>query len=103
MSFAKRAIVEDERKRAAAIQVAIRAEYLKRCQFGICDELTEHHSEDILKKAYAIGNALISKNDPLTQAFKDNPHDRKELTDILKSLWTDFSDECKCQRQAYED
>lgn len=98
MSFAKRVLVEDERKRLAAVEIATRAGVLKRCE--LCEELTEHHSEVSLREAYAIGNSLISANDPLTQDFKNN---RRELTDMLKDLWTDFNERCKCQRQALED
>jgi len=101
MSRANELIAQDERKRQAAVEIAIRAGVLNRCE--LCEELTEDHSEELLTKAYAIANSLITKNDPLTQDFKTNSRDRRELTDILKNLWTDFSDECKCKRQARED
>ena len=74
---------------------------MSRCE--ICGVLTEAHSEDVQKKAYAIGNSLITKSDPLTRPFKNNPQGRRELTDILENLWTDFSDECKCKRQTREE
>jgi hypothetical protein len=51
MSFTKRLLVEDERKRQAAIGIAVRAGVLRRSKFGVCDELTEDHSEEMLKKA----------------------------------------------------
>jgi hypothetical protein len=100
MSGVKDLIVEDERKRHAAIQIALRAGELQSCD--LCEEIFETHSEDSLTEAYKIGNALISKNDPLTKYFKGSKG-RKELSAILKDLWTEFSDECKCKRQARED
>ncbi|HEV7395937.1 MAG TPA: hypothetical protein VGN86_05460 [Pyrinomonadaceae bacterium] len=94
-------IVEDERKRQAAIQIALKAGELQSCD--LCEEVFETHSEDSLTEAYKIGNAMISDNDPLVKDFKKTPAGRKELSAILKDLWTDFSDECKCKRQARED
>lgn len=100
MSFVKQLLEEDERKRQAAVGVAIRAGILNRCD--LCEELTEEYSEELLKAAYAIGNSSITKNDPLTRYFKNNTQDRRELTDVLKNLHTDFNDECKCKRQSRE-
>jgi hypothetical protein len=101
MSGVKTVMEQDERKRQAAVQIYIRAGVLKRCD--VCGELTEAHSEELIEKSYMIGNSLISKNDPLTKDFKNNANDRLELAAILKNLWTDFSQHCKCKRQAYED
>ena len=101
MSGVKELLVEDERKWQAAIAIAKRAGVLSRCE--VCGELTEEHSKDLLKEGYVIANSLISKNDALTQDFRNDSGGRRELTDILKNLWTDFSDECKCKRQARED
>lgn len=100
MSVAKELIAKDENRLRAAVEIARRAGVLNRCE--VCGELTEDHSEELLKEAYAIGNSLISKNDLLVRGFKNNSRDRRELTDILKNLWTDFGDECKCKRQALE-
>ena len=101
MSGVKAVLAEDERKGGAVIQIAIRAEELKTCE--VCGGTFEVHSEDSLNTAYRIGNALISNNDPLTRDFKNTSQRRRELTDMLQNLWTDFSDECRCKRQARED
>ncbi|MDT7543603.1 MAG: hypothetical protein QOE33_3507 [Acidobacteriota bacterium] len=101
MSAVKELLVESERKWQAAVVIAKRAGELKRCE--LCEELTEEHSKDSLKKAYAIGNSYISANNPLTKDFKNSGQGRRELTDILENLWTDFDNLCKCQRQALED
>lgn len=100
MSRVKELIVEDERKEQAAQQVGIRAGELERCE--VCGVTFEVHSKDSLKTAYKIGNALISNNDPLTRVFKNNPQGRRELTNILENLWTNFSAECRCKSQARE-
>ncbi len=96
MSFAQRAIAEDEQKREAAIRVALMAGELKQCDL-ICRQIFEQHSEDTLESAYKIGNSLISKSDPAVEPFKDTVADRNELSAILENLWTDFRNKCKCQ------
>jgi hypothetical protein len=102
MSFAKRAIVEDERKYSAAIRVALRAGELERCDL-ICEQVFERHSKDTLKSAYRIGNNLISIGDQAVQPFKGTATDRKQLSAILENLWTEFPDKCRCRSLAYED
>jgi hypothetical protein len=100
MSRVKELIVEYERKEQAAQQIGIEAGELETCE--VCGVTFEVHSKDSLRTAYKIGNAHISNNDPLTQNFKNNAQGRRELTDILESLWTNFSDECRCKSQARE-
>jgi hypothetical protein len=100
MSITKDLLVEQELKWAAAVEISKRAGVLSRCE--LCEELTEIHTEDNVKMAYAIGNSLISKNDLLTKYFKNSSAGRRELTDMLKGLWTDFDSMCKCRRQALE-
>jgi len=102
MSGAKDLIIEGERKRAAATSVALAAEELIRCDL-ICEEVYEQHSEDAVKRAYRIGNSWITNGDPRVTPFKDTPADRRELTDMLTDLWTDFPKACRCKSQAYED
>src|SRR5437763_12125688 len=87
MSVVKELLVENECRWLAAVEISKRAGVLNRCE--ICEELTEVHFEELLKKAYAIGNSLISKNNPLTRDFKNDSLGRRELTDILQNLWTD--------------
>ncbi len=101
MSVVKDLIAEDERKEGAAKQVALKAEELETCD--VCGVTFETHSEDALNRAYKIGNALISNNDPLVKDFKKTPKGRQELSAILQVLWTNFSDECRCKQQARED
>jgi hypothetical protein len=71
---------------------------LNRCE--ICEELTEEHSEDLLTKAYAIGNSLITKMTLSPDTSKTTVRAGGKLTDMVQDLWTDFSGECRCKRQA---
>jgi len=100
MSRVKELIVENERKERAAEQVGIRAGEFETCE--VCGVTFEVHSKDSLERAYKIGNALISDNDRLARDFKNSLQGRRELTDILENLWTNFSDECRCKSQARE-
>ena len=102
MSAVKDLIIEHERKFAAAIRVALAAGELKRCKL-ICEELYEQHSEDARDYAYKIGNAWITNRNSGVVPFKATKQDRRELSDILHDLWTDFPDTCRCKSQAYED
>lgn len=99
MSFAQRAIAEDESKQRTAVVIATKVGVLKRCEFGICDELTWDDSEEQLESAYKYAAGLFKDKDPLTQDFKS----QKELTDMIKNLWNDFGVECACKRLIAKD
>jgi hypothetical protein len=99
MSFAKRAIAEDERKQRVAVAIAAEVGVLKRCKFGMCGELTWDDSEEQLESAYKYAARLFKNKDPLTQGFTS----QKELTDMIKNLWNDFGDECACERLIAKD
>jgi hypothetical protein len=99
MSFAQRAIAEDERKQHVAVIIAARMDVLERCEFGLCDELTWDDSEEHLESAYKYAAWLFKNKDPLTQDFKS----QKQLTDMIKNLWNDFGVECACKRLLAKD
>ncbi len=99
MSFAQRAIAEDERKQSVAAVIGARVGALKRCKFGICDELTWDESEEQLERAYRYAARLVKSKNPLTQGFKT----QKELTDLIMNLWNDFGTECACDRLIAKD
>jgi hypothetical protein len=99
MSFAQRAIAEDERKQHTAAVIAAKVGVLERCEFGICDDLTWDDSEEQHKSAYKYAARLFKSKDSLTQVFRS----QKELTDMIKNLWNDFGDECACKRLIAKD
>lgn len=100
MSFADRAIAADERKEHAATVIGAKKGVLKRCRFGLCQELTwRDGSEEYLEDAYRYAAWLLKKRDPLTQDFTT----QRELTDLIKNLWNDFGDECACERLLAKD
>ena len=72
MSFAQRAITEDERKQDVAAVIGARVGALKRCKFGICDELTWDESEEQLKRAYRYAARLVKSKNPLRISSSTN-------------------------------
>jgi len=100
MSFAQRAIAADERKRHVAAVIGARTDVLKGCLFGLCTELTwRDGSEEHLVDAYKYSAWLFSRRDPLTQDFET----QRELTDMIKNLSDEFTDECWCERLLAKD
>lgn len=94
MSFADRAIIAEHDKQNSAVEIVIKVEALKRCKFGICNDLAWNDSEEQLEAAYKYAARLFKNNSPLTRGFKT----QKELTDTIKNLREDFSGECSCER-----
>lgn len=101
MGVWQQAIAEDERKHRVAVTIGARKGVLKRCKFGLCDELTWDwdESEQQLEDAYKYAAWLLKNKDPLTQGFKT----QRELTDHIKDLENYFGTECACERLLAKD
>lgn len=100
MSLTKMAIEDDERKHRIAVKIAAQMGVLKRCEFGICAELTwDEDSERRLEFAYRHAARLVRSKDPLTKDFSN----QRELTDLIMNLWNDFDDKCACKRLIAKD
>lgn len=97
MGHAKHLMMEQDDKREIAKEVAVRADYLNKCE--IHDEFYDACYVDI-ENAYRVANSLISKNDPLVAIFKGK---RTELTDMLKELEGMFPDCCPLCEKAMRD
>lgn len=92
MGRAKDDMMVMEGKREVAVEIAIRVGLLERCDDHgyVIDPLANNHEE-----AYMYANSLITKSDPMVDIFNGN---RRELTDLLKDICSDFGDECPgCQ------
>jgi len=101
MSFAERAIAEDERKQHTAAGIGFKVGLLKGCEFESCTEWTWNDSVEP-ESAYKYAAVWLSKNkskDPLAQDFKN----QKELTDMIKNLSNEFGIECACRRLIAKD
>lgn len=98
MGQAKHHMMEQEDKQRIAEEVAVRADYLNRCDAH--DELYDACAVDI-DATYRVANSLISNDDPLVAIFKGN---RRELTDMLKDLEGMYQDKCPyCQKLMNDD
>ncbi len=91
MSLTKRMMEEQQEKCETAKDVAVRAGVLERCE--VCDEVTNAYAEDT-ETAYKLANTLISRGDPLVEAFNG---DRRELTDLIKEVVDEAPDDCYCE------
>jgi hypothetical protein len=85
---AKEKASEDEAKREVAIEIGVRVGLLLRCE--------DHHYvmdnlQDNFEDAYRLANSLITQNDPLVAIFNGN---RRELTDLIKTITHDFGESC---------
>ena len=101
MGVWQQAIAEDEQKHHVAVVIGARKGVLKRCKFGLCEELTSDwdESEQQLEEAYKYAAWLLKNKKPLTQGFKT----QRELTDLIKNLDNDFGTECACERLLAKD
>lgn len=97
MGQAKHYMEDQEAKYAVAVEVAIQAGFLERCE--IHDEVYNACGVDI-DHAYRKGNTLISNKDPLVEIFNGN---RRELRDILKEISTEYDEVCPLCERSRED
>ena len=90
MGMATNIMLENQSKLDAAIEIAIRAKYLKRCEYHPdCIMITD--DTDDFTAVYRLGNSLMSKNDPLTSRFNVN---RREMTDKIKEAMESSGEYC---------
>ena len=89
MSGVLNKMVDDQDQLDAATDIAIRAGMPQRC---------EYHSDTMLgtddtncTDAYKLGNALMSKGDPLVSIFKGH---RRAMTDKIKAAIESFGMGC---------
>jgi len=93
MSITKRLLDIEESKYNVALSILKKTGAVIVC--NICDEDINNQDDDALKEAYKIANEMITKGDELIAEFKGN---RKELTDLIKSAYTDINWECHCKQ-----
>ena len=91
MSQAKRMLDEQEEKKDAATEIAVKTGLLKKCD--VCSDITQELGVD-QAQAYRYANSLITKNDPLVAVFQGN---RRELTDLIKDVVDGCGTECYCK------
>jgi hypothetical protein len=96
MSGAKRLLEEHETRFDTAIQIALAAKVLQRCEFH--GEILEGPAE--ITDAYRLGNARFSRGQ-FAEVFRSP----REMTEAIKSAVEDYvSDECpRCAKFRYED
>ncbi|PTU70775.1 hypothetical protein [Chromobacterium haemolyticum] len=95
MGGAKRELIEFESLQYIAIDIAVRAEVLKRCEFH--DDCTYTTGEDI-QGAYKLANTMYSSGD--LRQFSS----RRQMTDIIKQVVEDNDlDECPRCAEYYDE
>jgi hypothetical protein len=88
----------DARKLATAENLALKGEAVKHCSSNHAGVLLIDSGDGT--EAYKMANNWFSANDPLVKEFKD----RRELTDMIKSVIDTASNECyECKRQLESD
>jgi len=80
MSYVKRLLEQQEAERHAAIEIAVAANVLARCE--VDDDPIDAGVNDV-EEAYKVGNAMISREDPRVAVFGK---DRRKMTDTVKSV-----------------
>ena len=96
MGGAKRELERLNECRAAARTIAVRAGLLEACD--TCDDIFDPGSY-AFEDAYKLGNALVTRNDPLVAPFQS----RREMTDIVKEVGTSAPELCHCEYQMAKD
>lgn len=86
MGTSKRLMEEQEEKRAVALQIAIDASVLKRCELHE-DAVLDCGSD--VEDAYKLGNSRFTKGE-LSDVFGD----RTDMTDAIKEVVGEHLDEC---------
>ena len=87
MGGVKDMMAQDEARRLAAIEIAVEAGALKRCEFHE-DTLLDGGGD--VEAAYRLGNSKFTAGE-----FKEFFETRREMTDTIKSVVDDNSaDEC---------
>ncbi len=94
MGYIKRLLDLEEAKRDIALSILVKAGAVVCCEY--CDEYVNNQDDEALKRAYAIGNKMISEKNSDVEIFEGN---RKELTDCIKSVYADVDWECHCERE----
>lgn len=90
MSGSKRMFEDDEAKRVIALQIAVEADVLERCEFH---EIAYEGNEEI-ESAYKLGNCKFSSGE-LSDTFES----RREMTDYIQEVVADHPAEESGLRQ----
>lgn len=93
MSVTKRLLEIKESKYAVALTILKKAKAVIVCD--TCGDDVDNRDDGALKEAYKIANSMITKGDELVTNFKGN---RKELTDLIQSVYADINWECHCEQ-----
>ena len=97
MGQAKHQQMEQEDKYQVAQQVAVQAGILSECEMH---DIIYDGGTDSYEDAYKLANTLISQDDPLVVIFNGN---RRELTDLLKDIKSEFGENCPLCDKYMED
>ena len=92
MSQTKRLLEEEEEKRDTAIQILLETGQLEKC--AVCEDIVDPWVFSDLTPAYKRANQLITQDNELVEVFRSN---RKELTDLIKEVDSEFGDYCLCK------
>ena len=92
MGHIKRSLDLKEAKEGIALSILVKAGAVVCCEY--CDEYVNNQDDEALKIAYAIANKMVSEKNSDVELFEGN---RKELTDCIKSVYTDVAWECHCE------
>jgi len=79
-----------EAMRAAGREIAAKAGALRQCED--CGDYWDPLGQD-LAEAYKLGNALISRGEPVAEPFNG---DRRAMTDAIQEAVRDAPEECYC-------
>jgi len=84
---------ELETRHEIAVAIARRVGLLEHCD--TCDDVYDP-LEGNFDDAYMLANHLITKGDPLVEAFRG---DRRALTDAIKDVTQNYGEECYCAQR----
>lgn len=87
MGGAKRLAEIEEDKRRIAVEIAVEAGELRRCEGH--DYALDAGGDGTA--AYKLANALITRGDPLVAIFQGN---RRALTDLIREVLSDHGSHC---------
>ena len=97
MGQAKRQMEHQDHLEGVAAEILVRAKVWKRCRNPGCGDLIDDGGGDVTE-AYMLGNAMISRKDPLVEDFES----RREMTDTVKVVYESGlavdCRSCSCQR-----
>lgn len=87
---AKEMLEIEEQKKIIVLEILMKAKAIKECKD--CCDYTDNLDPESLKRAYKIGNKMISDNEESVAIFDD----RNDLSDRIKSICDDTSKDCHC-------